>query len=93
MDKARDYHRRLFLEAWYSQRDQNVANERRYRHSEYSLVTRVICYVAQHSFIHRWPKLANERPCAQVTQQSKNKDLYGKNGYILKPKKYEEVHV
>ena len=27
VDKARDYHRRLFLEAWYSQRDQNTGNE------------------------------------------------------------------
>ena len=26
---------------------------------------------------------------SQVTQQSKYEDLYGKNGYILKPKKYE----
>ena len=27
VDKARDYHRRLFLEAWHSQRDQNSGNE------------------------------------------------------------------
>ena len=27
VDKVHDYHRRLFLEAWHSQRDQNAGNE------------------------------------------------------------------
>jgi len=27
IDKVRDYHKRLFLEAWHSQRDQNAGNE------------------------------------------------------------------
>jgi len=27
VDKVRDYHRRLFLEEWHSQRDQNAGNE------------------------------------------------------------------
>ena len=27
VDKAVDYHKRLFLEAWHSKRDQNAGNE------------------------------------------------------------------
>ena len=27
VDKARDYHKRLFLEAWHSQRDRNASDE------------------------------------------------------------------
>ena len=27
VDKAADYHKRLFLEAWHSKRDQNAGNE------------------------------------------------------------------
>ena len=56
VDKGRDYHRRLFLQAWHSQRDQNAGNEH-YRHPRHlqivclmfvvSRSVRVFCCLSQ----------------------------------------------
>ena len=48
IDKAVNYHKRLFLEAWYSQRNSNAGNDHIYRHTGHlhiSFLVKLICII------------------------------------------------